>query len=584
MEMEKKNIAIIVLAIALVASGIGNIVFAVAGESIYGGDTRILRVSMVGDIDTIDPVDSWDAPSNRLMNQITEPLVWYDITSQSDPEEPIELVSCLATDWSYNSDATELTMNLRKGVYFQDGEEFNADAVVYSLERLMYLTNSSGELGPNDVPAFPSTLYYFADGNVSLSYRPIIKSVEKTGYYQIKITLNDPFGPFVPLLGYTASNIVSPNTPKERFLSLTEDILVGTGPFKLDYYESETEAKFSRFRRWWGGQRENGEAFGTTYWDEMVYVIYEDATTASNALLGGDIDYGGVIASLLPQAREDPNIKVTDWGTGLCYYYWGMNTKLFSQKQRLAIAHALNYTYVAKEIQQGLAVEANTCIPSALPGYDPTVSPPEFDVQAARAVMKSISGELDNTPPVSLTDDDAWRALAASADTALLSIKLFRHEGSHFNELLNAMVADNLARIGIHTTEDIQDWSTFLQWSAPGGRDNLEMWYIGWCPDYLSAFNMMNPLFNPSSDSASHQLNDPEITGWLTKMEVETDLDKRKEYAENIQRKLFDGTDALLPHIPMMYAKLTYTHSASLKNAAYNSLQDWYWAGTYMAE
>lgn len=91
-------------------------------------------------------------------------------------------------------------------------------------------------------------------------------------------------------------------------------------------------------------------------------------------------------------------------------------------------------------------------------------------------------------------------------------------------------------------------------------------------------------IFNPSSDSASHQLNDPEITGWLTKMEVETDLDKRKEYAENIQRKLFDGTDALLPHIPMMYAKLTYTHSASLKNAAYNSLQDWYWAGTYMAE
>jgi ABC-type transport system substrate-binding protein len=309
----------------------------------------------------------------------------------------------------------------------------------------------------------------------------------------------------------------------------------------------------------------------------MVYVIYEDGTTASNALLGADVDYGGVIASLIPQARTDPNIEVKSWGTGLVYYYWGLNTKLFSQKERLALAHALNYSYVTEEIQQGLAVEANTCIPSALPGYDSSVQPPEFDLVKARELMNEIAGTGHD-----VNDDQVWLDLAET--DPLLEIKLFRHEGSHFNELLNAMVEDNLAHIGIDTSEDVRDWTTFLQWSAPGGRDNLEMWYIGWGPDYLSAFNMLNPLFNPSSDSASHQLNDPEVTSWLTKMEVETDLDKRIEYAKNIQQKLFHGENALLPHIPMFYAELTYTHSAALKGVAYNSLTNWYWAQTYMAE
>jgi ABC-type transport system substrate-binding protein len=582
MEMEKKNIAIIVLAIALVASGVGNIIFAVAGESIYGGETKTLRLAMVGDIDTIDPVDSWDAPSNDVMNQITEPLVWYDITNQGAPDEAIELVPCLATDWTYNAAGTELTMNLRKGVYFHDGETFDADAAVYSIERLMYFTNSSGDLAEGTSKAFPSSLYYFADG-----VTPIIKSVEKTGAYQIKITLNDPFGPFVPLLGYTASNIVSPNTPNERYLDLTEDILVGTGPFELEYYRSETECKFSRNRNWWGGNDENGDPIGEIYWDEMVYVIYEDATTSSNAMLGGDVDVGGVIASLIPQAKEDPDIKVTSWGTGMCYFYWGMNCEKFDQQERAAISLALNYTYVTQEIRQGLAVKANTCVPTALPGYDKEVQPPAFDVQKARTIMNSYYGTS-----LAVTDDTVWTTKAT--DDPFRTISLFRHEGSHFNELLNAMVADNLAQIGLATEEEIRDWTTFLQWSAPDGRDNLEMWYIGWCPDYLSAFNMMNPLFNPTSDSASHQAwsddsdvgaeYEATVVKWLGMMEVETDPAVRQDLAEKIQRKLFDGDDAFLPHIPMFYSKLTYVHSAAIKDYAYNSMQNLYLAQTWRAE
>ena len=39
----------------------------------------------------------------------------------------------LATDWSANADATEWTFNLRKGVKFHDGSDFDAEDVKYSL-------------------------------------------------------------------------------------------------------------------------------------------------------------------------------------------------------------------------------------------------------------------------------------------------------------------------------------------------------------------------------------------------------------------------------------------------------------------
>ena len=42
----------------------------------------------------------------------------------------------LSTDWSANSDATEWTFNLRKGVKFHDGSDFDAEDVKYSLMRV----------------------------------------------------------------------------------------------------------------------------------------------------------------------------------------------------------------------------------------------------------------------------------------------------------------------------------------------------------------------------------------------------------------------------------------------------------------
>ncbi|MGV9142072.1 MAG: ABC transporter substrate-binding protein, partial [Promethearchaeota archaeon] len=328
MEMEKKNIAIIVLAIALVASGVGNVIFAIAGESIYGGDKEILRVWDSSTPRTLDPVDSWDSQSNAIIDQVTEGLFWVDIVSPESPDESLDVIPKLAESYSWNEDGDILTITLREGVYFHDGELCDADAVVKSLERLMFLTNQTGTLEDADQLAYTESLYHSSDKEQT----PMMKEVTKLGDYNLTIELNDPFGAFIPLLAYTSSNIVSPNTPQEELLDLTEDTLVGTGPFEFEYYRVETEVRFSRFQNWWGGVLWNGEApvegepyygpsVGGPYYDEMVYIYYEDSSTGSSAMLAGDVDAGGVISEDLETAKDDDDLTYQEWGVGLAYYY-----------------------------------------------------------------------------------------------------------------------------------------------------------------------------------------------------------------------------------------------------------------------
>lgn len=53
-------------------------------------------------------------------------------------------------------------------------------------------------------PSIPSSLYYFIDGTL------IIKEATVLSDYEVMITLNAPFGPFLPFLAFEANSIISP--------------------------------------------------------------------------------------------------------------------------------------------------------------------------------------------------------------------------------------------------------------------------------------------------------------------------------------------------------------------------------------
>ena len=70
------------------------------------------------------------------MAQVVESLVDFD--------DNVNLVGELATDWSQSEDGLTWTFTLREGVTFSNGEAFNADVVVWNMERILNPETGSG--------------------------------------------------------------------------------------------------------------------------------------------------------------------------------------------------------------------------------------------------------------------------------------------------------------------------------------------------------------------------------------------------------------------------------------------------------
>ncbi len=69
--MEKKNLAIIILAVVLAASGVGNVILGIsAGAFQVPEDKNVLKIGTTegGSPAVLDPVDSWDSVSNDMVS------------------------------------------------------------------------------------------------------------------------------------------------------------------------------------------------------------------------------------------------------------------------------------------------------------------------------------------------------------------------------------------------------------------------------------------------------------------------------------------------------------------------------------
>jgi ABC-type transport system substrate-binding protein len=293
------------------------------------------------------------------------------------------------------------------------------------------------------------------------------------------------------------------------------------------------------------------------------------------------IDYlQGALPEMLDTFNESAQHTVYRFGEGLCYFYLefycgsagypGLNVTW-----RKALQYAVNYTYIIDEIYAGAVVRGPPAVPRLMPGHNSSVQIIDTDITAARTLIASMfpveTAGLDTTYPG--TTESGWTTLAST--TPLRTVQLNRHYGHTSNMRMNQNMDETFALLGVDTFEVIRTWGDYLD-TGENSPWNMEISYIGWCPDYLDAFNMLDPLFNNLSHSNFAHVNDPYLQSKFVEASQQPDVLLRQQIYMHIQSYLYEERTPMhewkYPHTPLFASLQTYVHGTHLQGVLYNSL------------
>jgi peptide/nickel transport system substrate-binding protein len=220
------------------------------------------------DPDTLDPHTTGLAATSRILIHIFDPLVW------KKPGED-KFYPGLAERWEISSDGKEYTFFLRKDVKFHNGEEFTAEAVKFSYDRI----------------ADPATK------SLARSTLGPYSKTEVVDKYTAKVVFTEPYSPFLTYAGVVVS--LRPVSPK-AYKDLGTEVNVhpvGTGPFMYKEYTKQDHFTMVRNPDYtWGASFFDHQ--GAAYLDEILWKIVPEPSTRVSALDNGEVM---VIEEVRPQ-------------------------------------------------------------------------------------------------------------------------------------------------------------------------------------------------------------------------------------------------------------------------------------------
>jgi peptide/nickel transport system substrate-binding protein len=233
----------------------------------------VLRIGLQADPSTLDPAQSAAFVDRVVMAAVCDKLIEVDAKLAYVPQ--------LATEWSWAADGLSLTMKLRAGVTFHDGEPFDAEAVRFNIERDKTASYSrrKSELAP-------------------------VKSVTVIDPAMVRFDLSEPYAPLLAQLSDRAGMMVSPKAARELGDKLGVRP-VCAGPYRLAEWVPQDRLVFEKFDRYWNA--------AAVQIDRVVYLPIPDDTVRLTNLRAGAFQLSERIApSDLGTVRGDPHLKLYD--------------------------------------------------------------------------------------------------------------------------------------------------------------------------------------------------------------------------------------------------------------------------------
>jgi peptide/nickel transport system substrate-binding protein len=330
----------------------------------------------------------------------------YDTLVQFNAK--LQVVPDLATSWQYSDGNSVLTLQLRKGVTFDDGTSFTSADVVASLERAIA----------------PKT------ADASASFLATLKKVVPVGQYTVKLELSRPDTSVLDGLTSVNLSMLSTKAITAGTLAKAPD---GTGPFQFVSWAPNSSFVVSANPHYWGGK--------------VTLPQIEIKTIPSEQSIASALEANSVQLGLLtePQVADHlPSSFTVQKVLDLSYRALMLQDRtgpLANLDNRLALACALNRQGVVTSalLGQGEVVGPVPLGPYANPV--PAVCPAQNITQAKAYLTKA--GDPSGFSFTAITSDDLD---ATSTDQATAVQSAFAQAGIKMN-------IQNLA-----SNAYIQDW------------------------------------------------------------------------------------------------------------------------------
>ncbi|MGD9805283.1 MAG: ABC transporter substrate-binding protein [Hyphomicrobiaceae bacterium] len=314
---------------------------------------------------------TWGQPDNGFEGYRTPALMIYDSLVNFDlttSDKPSGLIPGLAESWeSDKNDRTKWTFKLRKGVKFHDGSEFNADAVVFNMDRLF------NEKSPQ----------YSARMASLVNFRlPAYKSVRKIDDYTVEFETKAPdaFWPYQICYAVFASPKQWETTGKDwtKFAANPS----GTGPWKLTSLKSRELAEFVPNKEHWDKSR-------VPKLDKLTIIPMPDPSARTAALLAGQVDW---IEAPSPDAMKRIQSAGFEIVSNIYPHIWSWTLSRVEGspwndiKVRKAANLAVDRAGII-ELLGGYAAPATGHVPKGDPWYGTPSFELKTDVEAAKKLM-----------------------------------------------------------------------------------------------------------------------------------------------------------------------------------------------------
>ena len=434
-----------------------------------------------------------------------------------------ELVPELATDWSASEDGLTWTFTLREGVTFHDGTAFNADAVVFNVNRWW---DPDFEYGFRDAgKLYESWIYLFS--GFKGDEASLLADVRAVDDFTVEFELTQPFAAFPAAIASNYFGIASPTAIQEAGADYgtPSSIAIGTGPFVFEEWRSGDRITFSRFEDYWEP--------GLPKMDQLVVSFVEDPAARLVQLRAGTLDFTvNLTPDQLPEIEADPNLEAVlrpSFNVG----YLTLNPSyepLATPEVRRAIAQAINKPAIVEAFWGELATTDGHFLPPSMANYtSDEVDDYEYDPEAARAAIAA-AGYPDGF------DLELW--YPAISGLAFPTPK----------PIAEAMAAE-LNQIGIRVTLQTKDWGAYLEdRNKPPG---FQAYMLAWGGDYGDPDNFFYPNFSAESTKDLGDYQNSELFDLLTQARFETNTARREELYQTIDAMLFE--EAL--RIPIVHAR-----------------------------